>query len=92
MRYARNLIGLIAVALAAMSNAAQKEVQYTGPPSWVVPVPPPTDSQTPDGASYRVVYSDNQVHFGPTGVEAFQAYRLKILRADALGAGNVTLS
>lgn len=92
MRYARVLIGLIAVAFAVMSNAAQKEVQYTGPPKWVIPVPTPTDSQTPEGASYRVVYSDNQVHFGPTGVEAFQAYRLKILRADALNAGNLSLS
>jgi hypothetical protein len=88
VRYAPILLGLTAVAFASMSNAAQKEVQYTGVPKWVIPVPTPTDSPTPDGASYRVVYSDNQVHFGPTGVEAFQAYRFKILRADAL-AGRV---
>jgi hypothetical protein len=56
LRYARILIGLIAVAFAATSSAAQKEVQYIGPPKWVIPVPTPTDSQTPDGASYRVVY------------------------------------
>ena len=92
MRYARIVIGLISVAFAAMSNAAQKEVHYTSIPKWVIPVPTPTDGQTPDGASYRVVYSDNQIHFGPTGVESFQAYRFRILRADALNAGNLALA
>jgi Domain of Unknown Function with PDB structure (DUF3857) len=85
-------IGLIGVAGASASNAANKEVQYAGVPSWVAPAPSPTDSKTPDGASYRVVYSDNQIHFGSSGIEAFQGYRLKILRADALAAGNITLS
>jgi hypothetical protein len=85
-------IGLIVVAGASASNAANKEVQYAGAPSWVIAVPAATDSPTPDGASYRVVYSDNQVRFGPDGVEAFQAYRLKLLRPDALAAGNVSLT
>jgi len=39
-----------------------------------------------------VVYSDNQIRFGPDGLEAFQAYRLKILRPDALAAGNISLT
>ncbi|PWT85902.1 MAG: transglutaminase [Acidobacteria bacterium] len=91
MHHSRIWIGLIALACAA-SNAADKEVQYAAPPSWVLPVPTPTDAKTPDGASYRVVYSDNQIHFGSNGIEAFQAYRLKILRADALAAGNITLT
>jgi Domain of Unknown Function with PDB structure (DUF3857)/Transglutaminase-like superfamily len=88
----RILIGLIAVACVSASNAANKEVQYAGTPAWVIAVPAPTDSPTPDGASYRVVYSDNQVRFGPDGVEAFQAYRLKLLRPDALAAGNISLT
>jgi len=92
VRHAGIWIGLIAIACATASNAANKEVQYGGPPNWVVPVPTPTDSPTPDGAAYRVVYSDNQIHLGPNGIEDFQAYRLKILGADALAAGNLTLS
>jgi hypothetical protein len=83
---------MVAFACASASNAANKDVQYAGPPTWAIPVPTPTESQTPNGASYRVVYSDNQLRFGSAGIEAFQAYRLKILRADALAAGNITLS
>lgn len=92
MNHCRGLIGLIAVACMSASNAATKEVQYGGIAGWVISVPTPTDSPTPDGASYRVVYSDNQIRFGPAGVEAFQAYRLKILRPDALPAGNISLT
>lgn len=92
MHHSRVWIFMVALACASASNAANRDVQYAGPPSWVIAVPTPTDSQTPDGASYRAVYLDNQFHFGPAGIEAFQAYRLKILRADALAAGNITLS
>lgn len=92
MHHARIWIGLIAVACSWASNAANRDVQYAGPPPWVIPAPTPTLSQTPDGASHRVVYADQQFHLGPAGIEAFQAYRLKILRADALAAGNITLS
>jgi Domain of Unknown Function with PDB structure (DUF3857)/Transglutaminase-like superfamily len=92
VHHSRIWIGLVAIAFAAASNAANQEVQYAGLPSWILPVPAPSEGQTPDSASYRVVYTDNQAHFGSNGIEAFQAYRVKILRADALAAGNVTLT
>jgi len=92
VHHARILIGLIAAACVPASNASNKEVQFAGIPSWVISLPTPTDSPTTDGASYRVVYSDNQIRFGPDGLEAFQAYRLKILRPDALAAGNISLT
>ena len=92
VRHAGIWSGLIALVCASASIAANKEVQFSKSPGWVLPVPSPTDTPTPDGAPYRVVYSDNQAYFGPDGLEAFQAYRLKILRADALGAGNLTLT
>jgi Domain of Unknown Function with PDB structure (DUF3857)/Transglutaminase-like superfamily len=92
VRHAWIWISLIAAAGASASNAANKEVQYTGTPSWVIAVPTATDSPTPDGVSYRVVYSDTQIRFGPDGVEAFQGYRLKLLRPDGLAAGNISLT
>jgi hypothetical protein len=92
MRYGGILIGAIALALAYPANAEKRKVQHAEPPSWVIPAPVPTDSQTPDGAPYRVVYSDNQIHLGPDGFEAFQAYRLKILRPEALPLGSISLT
>jgi Domain of Unknown Function with PDB structure (DUF3857)/Transglutaminase-like superfamily len=92
MRDYRFWIGAIALALMAHASAGNKEVQYTEVPTWVMPLPTPTDSPTPDGAPFRVIYSDNQIHLGPNGFEAYQAYRLKILKPDALSAGNITVS
>jgi hypothetical protein len=86
------VICAVAMALAAQSNAGNRDVQYTEAPSWVMPFPTPTDSPTPDGAPFRVVYSDNQIHLGPNGFEAYQAYRMKILKPDALSAGNISVS
>ena len=92
MRLGIILIGAIALALLHSANAGNKDLQYCEAPSWVVPTPTPTDSQTPDGAPYRVIYSDNQIHLGEDGFEAYQAYRLKILRPEALSAGNIAVS
>jgi hypothetical protein len=36
-----------------------------------------------------MVYLDKQIQLGPAGFEAFEAYRLKILRPEALAAGNI---
>jgi len=90
--YRQILAGAIAVAVACPTNAGQNEVQYVEAPSWVVPVPAPTNSRTVDGAPFRVIHSDNQIHLGPDGLEAFQAYRVKILRPEALAAGNISVS
>jgi hypothetical protein len=92
MRHCELLLGAIAVAFVAQSDAGNRDVEYAPPPSWVAALPAATDSPTPEGASYRVVYADSQLHLGPDGLEAFQAYRMKILRPDALSAGNITLT
>ncbi|HEX3837943.1 MAG TPA: DUF3857 domain-containing transglutaminase family protein [Steroidobacteraceae bacterium] len=95
MRDYRFLICAIALVLAPQSNAGNagnRDIQYTEAPSWVIPFPTPTDSPTPDGAPFRVVYSDNQIRLGPNGFEAYQAYRMKILKPDALSAGNISVS
>jgi hypothetical protein len=92
MRYSGFSFAVIALVFAANSHAGSKDVQYTAVPSWVIPVPAPTDSPTPDGAPYRVVYADNQLHLGPDGLEIYQAYRMKILKPDALSAGNISVT
>ena len=92
MRHCTILTGAIALTLMLPANAGNKDVQHTEAPSWVIPVPTSTDSQTSDSAAFRVVYWDNQIHLGPEGIEAFQAYRMKILRPEALAAGNISLS
>ncbi len=86
------LIVAMVVTFAGPSQAGNKEVQYAELPKWVVPVPQPTESKVAEGTAFRIVYSDNQIHFGPDGIESFEAYRLKIVRPEALAAGNISLS
>ena len=92
MRYGWMLVGSIALVLASHGYAGPKEVQYAEIPSWVVPVPTPTDSPTPVGAPLRIVYLDYQIHLGPDGDEIFNSNRLKILGPEALAAGNISVS
>src|SRR6266404_4550704 len=65
MRYGQMLLGAIALLIASHASAGLKEVQYAEIPGWVVPVPKPTDSPTPDGAPLRIAYLDYQIHLGP---------------------------
>jgi hypothetical protein len=92
MRYGQMLLGAIALLIASHASAGLKEVQYAEIPGWVVPVPKPTDSPTPDGAPLRIVYLDYQIHLGPDGDEVFNSYRLKVLRSEALSAGNISVA
>ncbi|HTY93124.1 MAG TPA: hypothetical protein VMC02_04495, partial [Steroidobacteraceae bacterium] len=92
MRDYRFLAGMIGLALTAPAMAASRDVQYTEAPSWVTPHPAPTDTPTPDGATFRIVYADNQIRLGPAGFETYQAYRIRILKPDALSAGNISLT
>jgi Domain of Unknown Function with PDB structure (DUF3857)/Transglutaminase-like superfamily len=86
---------LIAAAMAAGPVAAPtpaREVAYAPAPAWRAPPPEPTGAPTPEGAAYRVVYSDTQVRVADGEVETFAAYRLKILKPEALDVGNIVLS
>ena len=62
MRYGRIMTGASTLTLAFLASAGTRDVQYAETPRWVIPVPAPTASQTPDGAPLRVVYSDYQIH------------------------------
>jgi hypothetical protein len=86
------VVFVVASPLANSASAGAREVQYTQAPGWVAPLPTPTNTASPPDAGYRVIYSDNQIHLGPDGFESYQAYRLKILKPEALQAGNISLT
>lgn len=80
-----------AAVLPTIAHAASREVRYGPPPRWVVPPPAATAAPVPPGAMVRVMYVDNQIRVTPQGEENYQAYRLRILTADALPAGNIAI-
>lgn len=79
-----------ALAVAGNAAAASKVVQYGPPPGWIAPPPAPTTKAAPEDAPLRFGYFDTQVHVGAEGQESFWSYRLKILKPEALAAGNIT--
>lgn len=92
MRCTRVLIVCVALVFARHAYAEPKEVLHTDVPAWVIPAPTPTDSPTPAGAPLRIDHLDYQIHLGPDGDEIFNSYRLKILRPEALSAGNISVA
>lgn len=91
MVIARPVVVLALSALAMTGWAGSAEVQYVAVPAWVKPAPAPTATPTPADAPVRIVHSDNQVFLGPNGDELFTSVRLKLLTAEALRAGNITV-
>lgn len=72
--------------------AGSKDVRYAPEAKWVAPVPTGTTSETPAGAAVRMIYFDSQVFLGPNGMEAFQAFRIRILKPEALQVGNLSVA
>lgn len=68
---------------------AAREVAYATSPSWIDVAPAPTLSATAAEATYRVVYYDTQVRISAQGVETYTAYRIKLLKPEALALGSV---
>ncbi len=73
-------------------SAASRELHYGPPAEWIVPTQSPTDAAAPSGAPYRTVFSDTQVKLGTADEEIFTAQRIKILSADGLAIGNVSVT
>jgi len=80
------------VATAGVAAGAATDVHYAPPGAWVLPSPAPTQGTTRPDAPVRVAYTDNQVLVGLAGEESYTAYRMTILKPEALQAGNVTIS
>jgi hypothetical protein len=71
---------------------ASKEVQYGPVPSWVAPAPINTVVQLPSDAMLRFVYQDTQQRVGSGTEESYTAYRVKLLKPEALALGNIRLT
>src|SRR4051794_39335923 len=82
---------LAAITVPAAAPAPANEVIYAGAPARAAPPPDPTSAPTPEGAAFRVVFNDTQVRVAEGQSETFVNYRLKILKPEALDAGNVVL-
>ncbi|WP_164467447.1 DUF3857 domain-containing protein [Caulobacter flavus] len=83
----------IAAAILAAAGSAQagsRTVLYGPAPSWVAPPPAPTGTAAPEGAAVQVLYTDTQTRIGADGDEFYTAYRMKILKPEALSIGNVS--
>jgi transglutaminase-like putative cysteine protease len=72
---------------AAASDKA--EVRYGAPAAWVQSAPQPTDAAAPADAPLRFIYADTQLHALPTGMETYSAYRVRILKPEALQMGRI---
>src|SRR5262249_7908361 len=89
---AASLAALLGVGAQAQAAGANSEIRYGAPPAWVLPPPAPTDASSPADAPARFIFSDTQLHVLPTGTETYSAYRLRILKPEALQAGNVAVT
>jgi hypothetical protein len=83
----------VAVCAAGAAHAGSKVVQYAPAPAWIKAAPVPSPAPTAEGAPLRVVYFDSQTRFtgNAQGEESYTAYRMKILKPEALSVGNLTI-
>jgi len=85
------LPGLLLASAAAPAFAAPNEVAYAPPAAWVLPPPVPTDAPTSPDAPFRMIWTDQQVRLDKAGEATFYGWRMKLLKAEALPAGNLTI-
>lgn len=93
----RGFLCLLLASCAASAVAAtadtSRTVRYGAAPGWVLEPPAATTRATPADAPARIVFSDTQVRIDQTGKEeVFNAYRIKVLKPEALSVGNIVLS
>lgn len=72
--------------LAAPTFAANDKPLIGPPASWVRPTPIPTPKDNP-GGPFRSLLSDQQVSFGPTEDDYYEAYATRLQTTDALTEG-----
>lgn len=86
-------ISIAALVLAAAGPVcAQSRTVLTAPaPGWVLNPPQATAGPTLPDAVFRFIYNDMQLFIGPEGQSQYTAYRVKLLKPEALAFGNVSL-
>jgi hypothetical protein len=82
----------LALATPAAALAADgRELAYRPAADWVLPAPSPTTGADGGNAPLRVVHADTQIHIGPAGTDIYTDNRVRILTAEGLKIGNLTL-
>jgi hypothetical protein len=90
VRYFRLALFWFLIPVAA--QAQDTDVHYGPLPGWVVPIQVrDAPANVKEGPVY-ITYSDLQVMADGAGTEQYQAYRMKLLRREALDFGNINLS
>jgi hypothetical protein len=91
-------IGYAALASGALfvsakaSAQSNKEVHYGPAPAWVATPSVSSSTQQLSDNPLRFVYQDNQQRVIKGTEETYTAYRVKLLKAEALALGNIRLS
>jgi len=85
---------LLALAAAAPAVAADdtRSVRYAPAPAWVLPPPAPTATPAPAEAPFRFAYTDTQLRVGPEGQDRYVAWRVRLLKPEALQFGNLNIA
>lgn len=90
--------GLVVVACALSGvvcraePAPERTVRIAPPEPWVLPPPEGTTTADPANAPLRVIYQDLQVLAGPKGDATYVSLRVRLLRPEALAAGNLVFT
>ena len=81
------------LAIASVAPAAEPstQVRYAPAPEWTRLLPTASATSEVGEAPLRVVYQDTQERVNGSTIDLFSAYRIKILKAEALAIGNITL-
>lgn len=88
-------LALIVPTLIAASTspaAGKAQVKYAPPPVWALPPPASAGGAANGDLAFRFVYSDQQIRVTPAGQERYAAWRMKLLKPEALQVGNLRVT
>ena len=88
----RSLLLALSASSPAIAAPTADDVRYGPPMAWVLPPPTASQAPAPPEAPARFAYVDSQVRIDADGERSYQAYRVKILKPEALPMGNINLA
>jgi hypothetical protein len=76
----------------ATAGAADlRDIQYGAAHDWILPSPSISPVSQQSDAPFRILYQDTEERISSGGTDTFSAYRVKILKPEALTLGNVNV-
>jgi len=70
---------------------APRQVLYGPAPAWVRTISPTAADAQPSDAAFRIIYQDLQERVDKGKLESYTAYRIRILKPEALALGNIQI-